>query len=352
MNNVGFREGLMGTKIVNEIPSAGYGNHTAKISFKNAVESGRLTSEVLAYANEIIQSGECMVSITEPDDGCIDGRLGEKVLFINDAWEMEERPIEDPSDHQRAKVAGGGYFTALSMRRATEPASQHIDDDISETVEQLTEEDIYCGTHTGDHSGEDTVDCGANDKIEPILENAVLYAREIADDTAVLLNEAGIIYDGKYSRDIVDGWSETLNHPEYFEGSTGASRYDRIIKGIQKTQAQTGQATRPVSVSKHLGGGHKEFAIVVNFIEGQTFSQGLFAKLIADRFKEVPTESIPDVFVVDVPRIAELSKAMAGRVPKQDFEEKYMKNLYAGIGYQLATAATLTDGTLPRFIVK
>ena len=117
---------------------------------------------------------------------------------------------------------------------------------------------------------------------------------------------------------------------------------------ISKIQQKNGDES-PVAASKHLRGGHREAFIVMNFSDGKTFSQADFRKKLLEQFPYVQEDDLPQVFVVDVPRIEYLARAMAKGRP--DTDRAFETALFAGVAYQLATAATLTDGSLRTFAV-
>lgn len=66
-----------------ELPALGYGNPEATISYTKHKENGELTEPVEAAMVEIITSGECLVEVTEKDDGCIDGRPAIRVTYAD-----------------------------------------------------------------------------------------------------------------------------------------------------------------------------------------------------------------------------------------------------------------------------
>lgn len=332
------------TMLIQEIKPLGYGNPDASISYAKQIESGELRPEVARKAVELIMSGECLVDVTEQDDGCIDGRTAAEVMFVNDEGEIETRPIMDDA-HERQKVAGGGYLTALAMYRALQGSSEHIDKDLARTVKHLSEQGVFCGAHTGAHGSDEKTDCGANDRVAEIFENGDHYQKQISADVAALLGVAGLDYDATVMQRVVSGWSMTLSEAEYFEGSTGTSRLDAIMGSIQALTAAQ-KPTRPLAVLKHLTGDHNEDFIYINYIEGKTFSQAKFREKLAEVFPDLRSSELAQIFVVDVPRIVTLAQAMGSN------EEEREIALYAGVAYQLATAATLTDGTLRNFVGK
>lgn len=335
---------------VTELAAPLYGNTEAGISYKKSLESGRISEEVAAKTFEIIRSGECMVPITEKDDGCVDGRPAVSVRFVSVDGDFVEKPVTNAEEHTRAKVAGGGYLTAWSMRRAEEPASNTMDEDIALVFDRLAENEIFCGLHTGSHGADGCTDCGGNDKNEQILETAVLYKTEVTNEAEAVCSVASIQLEPEVFSRVFHGWSETLTHPEYFAGSTGQSRFEVIEDRIKNRQLSEG-GDYPVSVNKGLEGPHKEIATVVNFIDGMTFSQALLASLLQKAFPGITNDQMPQVFVVDAPRIVKLAGAMSAKYPEEDRETIFQRAVHAGVAYQLATKATLSDNTLPTFVV-
>lgn len=326
---------------ISEIPAIGYGNAESAISYTKQIESGELSPAVDERAAEVMLSGELLVPVAETDDGCIDGRPTESVLFVTDGGEFYETDA-DNSNHERAKVAGGGYVTATAMRVGAGYKAETIEADILETGSVLTSNEIFCGAHTGEHKHGDGTDCGANDKMLTIFENALKYESDIASTTQALLDVANLEFKPEVFSEVLKNWQDVVDDTAYFEGSTGASRL-AATQSIVEVAHTAQQPERPLSVFKHLGGDHKEDYLVVNYIEGKTISQGKFAETLSSEFSDLDSKNLAQTFVVDVWRIVELAQAS---VEADEFEAA----LYAGIVYQLATAATLTDGSLRTFI--
>lgn len=337
---------------VSEVPAPGFGNQDSTISHKKSFEHGSLTAEMESRMYELISSGECMVLAQEEDDGCIDGRSSEQVTFVNDAGELTTNPVtlEDGNLHVRQKLAGGGYITALAMKRGVEPAQSTIEQDLTDTVADLSQQSIHCGIHTGEHGSEENCDCGANHLIKQIMENGVLYGKEVSGQVEGLLSFAGLPFEQSVMNGVLSGWASTVNQPSYFEGSTSMSRVSVILKQLHVAQKNSG-ASRPFAVSKHLKGSHKEVAKVINYVDGYSFSQNLYLLKMSESFPEVPLNELPQIFAVDVPRIAQIAKAKAANYAQDERDKKEQAFLYAGIAYQSATEATLTDGTMRTFLI-
>lgn len=337
---------------VTEIAAPGFGNQEAKISHRKSCENGTLNAEMEARMHEIIISGECMVRADVDDDGCFDGRPAELVTYVDDSGDLKTKPISFAAgdQHVRQKLAGGGYITGLAMKRGVEPAQGTIEEDLALTVDDLSEQNIHCGVHTGAQGNEENCDCGANHRIKDIFENGVLYGTEISGQVKGLLDFAGLPFSQTTMNSVFSGWASTVNQPGYFEGSTSMSRVGVILQRLHVAQKKLG-ASRPFAVSKHLKGPHLEVAKVVNYVEGYSFSQNLYLQKMHESFPSVPVEDLPQVFALDVPRIAQIAKAKAANYPPHERQEKEQAFLQAGIAYQSATEATLTDGTMRTFLI-
>ena len=324
-----------------EIPAIGFGNAESAISYKKQLESGELSPQVDARAAELMHSGELLVDVDDLDDGCIDGRPTKSVLFVSEEGEFYQNDA-DNHNHERAKVAGGGYVTATAMRLGAGYRGETIDVDILETGSVLTGKEVYCGAHTGKHKHGDGTDCGANDRMREIFTVAAKYETQVGETTKALLGVAGLEFKPELFSQVMNNWQGVVDNESYFEGSTGASRLEaaQTIVSVAHTEKQPDQ---PLSVIKHLDGDHKEDYLVVNFAKGKTVSQVKFADTLSNEFPELASENLAQTFVVDAWRIVELANAS---VDQADIEAA----IYAGVMYQVATAATLTDGSLRTFI--
>ena len=348
---------------VREITPLGYGNPEASISYVKQKESGELPDELEHAAVEIITSGECMVDITETDDGCIDGRTVIRVTYVDLTGEVREVQAMSDDVHERYKVAGGGYMTSLAMEFAFHPPLVGVDVLLKEVAATLAEHELFCGMHSGDRQAPElgSTDCGANDKVLPIFGTSVTYKREIADSTSALLSIAGALYSDTAQQYTQSNWNAVTASPDAFESSTGRSRYETVMEVLRAAQTSIAkEAQKPLAVIKHLQGDHKEDFIIINYVPGRTFSQAQLRRRLKEKYPDAPDEQIPQAFVVDVPRIIELAEIVAKRNTKllaQSYEGDDIEShafsiaLQAGISYQLATAATLTDGSLRTFIV-
>ncbi len=303
------------TLTITEVGPLGYGNPDATISYEKKLASGELSPEVADRVAELLGSGDLLVDIDESVDDCIDGRT---------------------FGAERASVAGGGYVTGTAMRLGAGHKGETIDADILETGADFTAKKVYCGAHIGSHKHGDGTDCGANDKMLPILNTAMQFENEIAATTKALIETAGLEFNEDIFKRVIGNWQSVLDDANYFAESTGVSRL-KTIEAIIDTAGQ------PQESVKDLPGNHEEISLVINYIQGKTVSHNGLARKLGESFPDIEPTKLPQAFVVDAWRIVELAKAA---VPKEEFEV----GVYGGVMYQAATAATLTDGSLPTYI--
>ncbi len=188
--------------------------------------------------------------------------------------------------------------------------------------EDLAEVGVFCGAHTGPHThAEGATDCGANDKMELILTNALNVQAEDAEGkliengpylilaaTKKLIETAGLTFNEEVFNKVIGNWRAVLSDTDYFGTSSGKARLDAIMDVQEKAQIEHG-GPKPLAVTKNLRGNHKEDYVVVNFINKTTFSQTVFEKELLENFKESDEDnpSLAQAFVVDAWRIVELA---------------------------------------------
>jgi hypothetical protein len=326
-----------------ELSPLGYGNSESKIRYERDTDPEVMGAMKEATA-EFIKSGKGLVDITEKDDGCIDGRTAMSITYVDQTG--ASRTVEvafdvEETGHERYKVAGGGYITALAMELAVHPPAGGVETVLRGVATSLAERGIYCGGHTGEHEDAEacTTDCGARDKEEPILETSLIYKDDVSQSTRQVCETAGRTYSEQAQSTVYENWAYVLNNESFFEDSTGYSQAEAIFDFIKEAQSAAGQE-RPLAVSKKLRGDHNERFIVANFVESKTFSQKLLRDHLRKLFPDVNDSEYPQVFVVDAPRIIELARALYSDETDQQIA------VQAGVTYQFGTAATLTDGSL------
>ena len=193
---------------------------------------------------------------TKEDCGCIDGRRAEEVHFIDENGNEAINEIDCLSAHERYKVAGGGYITSLAMLAGIGALGAHIDEDTSRIVDDLREHGIFCGAHNGHHGHGEKSDCGANDNIRLILENGVIHKESIKNSITGLLGIIGFDVDDKMIDKIFEDWNSVAENDEYFNGSCGNSRFEKIKTSINNINRDYDETENHVAVSKKLAGDH------------------------------------------------------------------------------------------------
>lgn len=260
---------------ITELPPMGYGNPDSSISYDKQRKNGELRPLVDEAAQEFIRSKEGIVPVQEKDDGCIDGRPTE-ALYLAENGQVITKPAHN-ENHERAKVAGGGYITSQAMLLGIGVRGEHVDKDLVDLGAKLAEKGVYCGAHTGSHKHGDGTDCGANDKEGLILENGLKFKEEIKATTKALVETAGLTFNEAAFESVLENWTSALEDEDYFKDSTGQSRLNAIL-ATQEAAKEAEGSERPLAVTKHLSGDHNEDYIIINFVEGTTFGQTLFAE--------------------------------------------------------------------------
>lgn len=344
--------------------SLGYGNPDASIGFDKIIERKNIPKEIVDFGRELLTGGECMVDVNRKDDGCMDGRSSAEIVYPSEVSDTGFEQVKVDSvakvlNHNRYKLAGGGYITAFAMQLALEPEVTELSTDLERAVNRLSEEDVYCGIHTADCNGDEaSTGCGASDKIQKILRRALSLKDEVNSTIESVFDQLKMPFDPDAAKRADDGLEVTLGHRDYFENSNGKSRFEVIMRKIAELNKSKNNGDRPLAVCKGLKGEHKELYAIINTAEGKTFSQAKFTMKIQDKIRELylgitdeqVSDITPEVFSIDVPRVVQLAKIMAKGRPNE--EEAYQTALYAGLSFQFATAAELTDGTLENYLVE
>jgi hypothetical protein len=323
--------------------SLGYG--VGSISYN--AKADEMTNNLLYQAERLINSGECLVDVEEQDDGCGDGRPADEVVFCKDDGQIEARPITAKSPvHERAKVFGGGYIISHVMDLALGRKSHDLDEDLKRGVDELDKVGIHCGVHTGQHRHAGAVDCGANDREAEILANALdpQLTTKIMTTAKSLAEQMNQPLGDHVLEKALNNFEAALADKDYFAKSSGKSRLRTVMEQLKAEQMKRGDQSHPLAVSKNLFGDHHEAYVVLNFAEGKTFSQKLFRQQLAEQFPDLPAEQLPQVFTTDFARIKKIA------VAKTDNAADFQIALSAGLVYSIATAATLTDGSLPMYV--
>lgn len=300
------------TPTIVELGNAGYGVGTI------SAENEAIPTEPKEAAYEIIKSGECLVPVrAKHGDGCIDGRPGGESDIPN--------------------VAGGGYVTELAAVLGISGEQRvPVEELLKRLGEVITDAGLFCGAHTADHHGPGGTGCGANDNFVKILQNASLLKAELRGSIEAIFGVVGLPFNEAIFDAVMSNWRSAAEDQVLFGESNGESRLDAIVDLQAEANESAGEF---LAETVELRGEHNEVAIVLNFIEGTTFDQTALRQKLTEEYPAVDAGALPQVFVVDVWRVVELAQ-VAGLD-----DEAREAALYAAVLYQLATAATLTDGS-------
>lgn len=358
MTTIIENDNTLTNRLTEVIPAPGVGNPDSSISMTKYLDQATYENqkkEIAESMHEIIASGECLVTCSHDDDGCLDGRCTSEIAVPN-GQEFEVVNVEHNKDNERAKLAGGGYTTALAMYAALGEKSASPEGDIVYIADEFAKQGIHCGAHTGGHGSEDLgkTDCGANDKLRDIIACGANHREVVAAVTAALFKHSTDLFGEGSMNKALDAWANVQSDEEYFANSNGVSRLDAIRASILNTQDNSGRDGK-VAVIKNLKDDHNEIELVVDYEQGHTFSQTKLRNLLAEKYPNVDAKDLPQVFVLDFWRVQQLAYAVAvmperesGRArTDEEIQDRYATAIHAGVAFQVATYATLTDGSLP-----
>lgn len=279
--------------------------------------------EVLQLVDDAVRDDEILVAVDEDndglvieDDGCGDGRgvdAEEGSIFkkIGDHVEHMKRSLN------RYKAFGGGAtMSTASLIGRGKAKGQTLSGAFKEGIHKLKSNRISFGAHIDTHAHGENCGCGAIDKSPVILQNIVKYRDRITEAAGLLAPDTtgleGVLDNmGEYADEIKD------------QPFAGQDVMDDIIDQGK--------------VVKRLEGPHLEVAIVINTVEGYTVNQDYVRRI---------TQGRAQVFAVDVPRLTQLAEKLH---PNDTVEQR--QSFLSMLVYTLGTAATLTKGDLPVYIV-
>lgn len=278
----------------------GYGNVDSAIAVTGE------DADLLKKLDSVVHQSPLVVPLsvdkagnTVRDDGCGDGRV------VAQLYPHEHRP----------KVFGGGLTMTVSTLVGLQKADVGPSKLFTEAIMQLNTHGIDFGAHTDDQAQAPNSGCGAIDKFPQILVAAVTYRQQIAESIASL----GVATDGLEAvQDHFTAYSERFGNDVY-----GG------IEVMAKVAAEG-------KLIKELADEHIEKAVILNTVSGYTINQLLLHDQMDGR---------ADVFAVDVWRMQELADKLYDK--PQERSTAFLSELV----YSLATAAVLTRGNLPVYIV-
>lgn len=291
--------------------------------------AARLTDnkEVTALTEEIVDAVEAAIvspDIITPieadddgrpveDDGCGDGR------FVKHVYKGEQSLKRSLN---RAKVFGGGVTMAVAGLIGT---GKDTRDKLVELFESgrnlLRSRHIDYGAHTDEHAHGPNCGCGAIDKAPLIIRSAVTYRHSISEAISALTD------DTEELDTVLERYAAYDAEVEKQEKAGVQYQGKAVMRDLQEDKNV---------VVKELGGPHLETHIVVNTVPGYTVNQELIRQISAGKAQ---------VFGVDEWRIRQIADTAFDSPAAR--RQAYLSMLV----YTLATAAVLTKGDLPVYVV-
>jgi len=213
---------------------------------------------------------------------------------------------------------GGAAMTAATLIGLGRTDGKSLEEVFKESISLLASKGVDFGAHSADHVGSASDSgCGAIDKAPAILQAAGTYRAEI---------QATIVSLGFST----DGLDDVFQQFAAEAAATANKSYSglTVVNAIRDEQ----------KVVKELTGQHVEGFIVLNTIADHTVNQALV---------RAATNGAIDVFAVDVWRL----QAYVTRLYGDKSEQIQAAALLSELVYTLATAAVLTRGDLPVYLV-
>lgn len=287
------------------------------LGFGEGAISGTDDPEALALAEETIQhSGKILVAVDRDedgrvleDDGCGDGRRTGLIFRFKQFFKR---------NLNRAKVFGGAVtMTAAGLIGTGRAKDSSLEATFGQSIDVLEENSMEYGAHTDDIAEGENSGCGAIDNAPKIVKAAIKYESQIRETIGALgadTEELDAVYGNFH------GYAETLPSDEKYSGR-------RVMDGIIGAG----------KVIKQLVGMHREKCIVLNSVRGYTLNQEMVRKR---------THGRAEIFGVDVWRLEDIAAGAFPGYPKVE-SQAYLSELV----YTLATAAVLTKGDLPVYMV-
>lgn len=253
------------------------------------------------------------------------------------------RPNEGTEDKIRAgkklrtvgpQIFGGTPGCALAARAIQgmgtngEAGHARFTNDVARMNEFLTRRGIEIGGHIDEHTHGDKCGCGAIDEIPRII---AALSNEEAFPTIQNLTKAilGDAFTPEIARDIFYRFEQMGRESDsYLERQGDSFPYRKQTVELLKAHSRN-----PHQAVQKMVGPHNEVALIVNTVPNTTLNR---AKLNVDTNRQY------QVFNFDVWACQELAEIYYPKSPKKQLEW-----LHARVMQTVATAMTLTDGTLP-----
>lgn len=317
---------------VDEIAPNGLGFGGGRIS--GNPEKNGISQEVLDDAAQEILNPDHYKTVEVYDSGCGDGRPVQSVwVKLKSKMGGKKFGLESDQSKLRPKLFGGDFATMYSIlavateRGRSAKTTQEMDDYAIEIFNQMG---WVSGTHNDDHGDgpDDLHGCGAIDNRPRIVANSVKFNDQIQ---TIAQSNFGV------SKDALSAVQQVFNsrlEGDYFTGYDGAGVQERLEQSCDNV------------VRKVLVGDHQEAFVVINTRKGTTFDQASLRQTLVSKYGE--DEKLPQVFVVDIWQAESMiDQLIAKGIVKSESKDAAMA---AVVTYTLATAGTLTDGTLPVFL--
>lgn len=280
------------------------------LGFGEGPISGETDQQTADKAEEAVCSDRIVVPVECDDDGCGDGR---RVGLVFRLRERFNRSLH------RAKVFGGAIAMAAAGMIGTGRAKgMSMEETMEGAVTVLDENDVDFGAHTDDQASGENSGCGAIDNAPKIVRASVKYENEIREIIEALgadTGELGTVYAN--FKDYVDA----LPTDEKYSGK-------RVM----------GKIVDAGKIIKQLVGKHREKYIILNTVRGYTVDQELVRKQTGGR---------AEAFAVDTWRLEDIASGLHPEDPKTE-AQAYLSELV----YTLGTAAVLTKGDLPVYLIR
>lgn len=270
-----------------------------------AISGAYLADGSVQQLEALLNSDDLLVPVVAPagkpmDDGCGDGRP----VTVVPATGLRQRP----------KVFGGGACMAVAAMIATgQAASQALPTLFDRAIQTLQETGLFFGGHTDDAAEAPMSGCGAIDQAPHIIAACVAYRQQITHSLEAL---------GVDLTDIDDVFTAFEKYLKALTQTEEAYSGRQIIDMLRQRGAEVRQLT----------GRHAEGCIILNTVADMAVNQSAVRTM---------DEQGVQAFTVDVWRLDVLASAFADT----------HKALLGELIYTLGTAAVLTKGDLPVYVV-
>ena len=277
---------------------------------------GQLTDEAIASANILTPVSTDERGDMLDDDGCGDGRNVSAIFaYVDNVKHLFKRSLN------RAKVFGGGLVMATAARIGFgEAQGQTLNEAMVASKDTLADKEIDFGAHTDNHATGENCGCGAIDKAPLVVAVAAHFRNDIK--ATIMNNFSESAEDEQLVDSILDNYAayaqEIADQP--YSG-----------RAVMKEIVDSGKLV------KELADGHLETRVLLNTIKGYTVDQEYVRRVTGGRAQ---------VFAVDVWRLSELASGLYNAPTEQ--RSAFLSELV----YTLGTAAVLTKGDLPVYLIK